>query len=205
VLNLILEDDKCFLDGEWNAQWQYLWRLDAVYPKYRKQYVTYLNHAKILHYAGDKKPWQHPELEMADKFWEFARDTVYYEEILFTNLNCKKNKNFFVNYLFPFSKIQPKSKIILYGAGEVGKTLYRQNKDMEYCKVILWVDKNYKDLTDKIDSVYGIDNLTVCPGNTYDYVLIAIDNENICRDVEAELINLGIKKEKIVWDKYRRY
>lgn len=204
VLNRTLKGEVCFLDSIWNFQWQYLWRLDIVYPDYQEKYIKDSQKAKIIHYAGDKKPWQRPDLEKADLFWEMARKTIYYEEILFENLKQKEEKiNIFSKYLFPFFKIPQKSKIILYGAGRVGRTLYKQNKVINYITIILWVDRNYKKLTDKIDAVYGIDDLLSYPP-LYDYILIAIEDERICDKVRQFLIENGIPKEKIVWDKYIR-
>ena len=204
VLNRTLKGEVCFLDSIWNFQWQYLWRLDKVYPDYQEKYIKDSQKAKIIHYAGDKKPWQRPDLEKADLFWEMARKTIYYEEILFKNLKQKEEKiNIFSKYLFPFFRIPQKSKVILYGAGRVGRTLYKQNKVINYSTIVLWVDRNYKNLTDKIDAVYGIDDLLSYP-SLYDYILIAIKDERICDKVRQFLIENGIPKEKIVWDRYIR-
>ncbi len=86
VLNLTLRGDIFFIDNSWNFQWQYLWRLHTIPDQYRQEYVKCAEHPRIMHYAGDKKPWERPDLEMADIFWETARDTACYEEILFANL-----------------------------------------------------------------------------------------------------------------------
>ena len=37
----------------------------------------------IVHYAGDVKPWYYPQVEFADEFWDIARQTPFYEIILF--------------------------------------------------------------------------------------------------------------------------
>ncbi len=204
VLNKALLGKVCFLESVWNFQWQYLWRLDTVYPEYQKSYIGDSQTAKIIHYAGDKKPWQRPDLPKADLFWGIARESVYYEEILFINLKLKTCKpNIFENYLFPFSKIPQKSKIILYGAGNVGRTLYKQNKAIGYTNIVLWVDKNYRNLIDKPDAIFGIDELKNYP-LIYDYVLIAIEDERICNQVKQVLMNYNIPENKIVWDKYSR-
>ena len=46
-------------------------------------------------------------------------------------------------YMFPFDKIEKNKSIVLYGAGEVGKAYRAQLNMINYCKSILWVDKNY--------------------------------------------------------------
>ena len=36
----------------------------------------------IIHYPGLEKPWFYPEMQHADIWWEYARRTPFYEEIL---------------------------------------------------------------------------------------------------------------------------
>lgn len=55
------------------------------------------NDIKIIHYTTDKKPWNHPELQLAEYFWKYARETVFYEEIIYQNAN--KNLLFHVRSL----------------------------------------------------------------------------------------------------------
>lgn len=37
----------------------------------------------FIHYAGSRKPWDIPTRPYADVFWEYARQTPFYEELLF--------------------------------------------------------------------------------------------------------------------------
>ncbi len=203
VLNLALKGDVCFLDSAWNFQWMYFWRLDTIYPEYREAYVRDSREAKIIHYAGDKKPWQRPDLEKAELFWEAARRTPYYEEILFANMGSKQKNELFKNHIFPFSEVTKNSKIILYGAGDVGRDLYRQNELVEYVKILLWVDRDPGRTANKIGRVCGVEELIQFP-QVYDYVLIAIDDERICGEVKKDLTKKGISAEKIIWSRYRR-
>jgi len=203
VLNLALKDEVCFLESTWNFQWQYLWRLDTIYPEYVEKYVNDSRNAKIIHYAGDKKPWGRPDLEKADLFWKMARKSIYYEEILFSSLRETKKEDLFENHIFPFSEIEKDSKVVLYGAGNVGKTLYEQNKMTGYVNILLWVDQNPAKAQMKDIPVHDIETLVRFP-KVYDYVLIAIDDARICEDVRNNLVNRGLPFEKIIWCKYRR-
>ena len=49
-------------------------------------------------------------------------------------------------YIFPFSNLAAGSKIILYGAGLIGNNYYRQILGQEAIRVVLWVDKNWKNI-----------------------------------------------------------
>ncbi len=48
--------------------------------------------------------------------------------------------------LFPFSGVKKGSEIILYGAGTYGQRLYAYLKRTGFCRVVLWVDRNYQEL-----------------------------------------------------------
>lgn len=203
VLNLALKGEVCFLESEWNFQWSYFWRLDTIFPQYIEKYVSDSRNARIIHYSGNQKPWNRPDLEKADLFWGFARKSVYYEEILFNNFMTEKKSDLFKRHIFPFSEVERNSKIILYGAGDVGWTLYEQNELTEYVKILLWVDRNPKKAGAKGIQVYDIEALIRFP-DVYDYILVAIDDTRICRDVKDSLVKRGLPAEKIMWCKYRR-
>lgn len=101
-------------------------------------------------------------------------------------------------YLFPYHKIAPKSKVILYGAGKVGKAYYSQIKKNEYCNIILWVDANAKlSEEDNVRSIYDIKESL----HEYDSVVIAISNENTAMQIKEYLVNQGVDADKIVWTK----
>lgn len=51
-----------------------------------------------------------------------------------------------LDFLFPFSSVGKGSDIILYGAGTYGQRLYHYLKKTGFCKVVLWVDRNYAEL-----------------------------------------------------------
>jgi len=44
-------------------------------------------------------------------------------------------------FLFPFSHIEKDAKIVLYGAGNVGRQFYDQILNSKYCNIVLWIDK----------------------------------------------------------------
>lgn len=97
-------------------------------------------------------------------------------------------------FLFPFNKIGMGKSIILYGAGMVGKSYYDQVSKLNYCKDILWVDKNAAMMAD--DRIHDITDIN---DESYDYILIAIENQNICKQVYNELLSQGIEQSKIIY------
>lgn len=96
-------------------------------------------------------------------------------------------------YLFPFEHVEMHSEIVLYGAGEVGKTFYRQLKYTKYCNVIMWCDKNYSKYGAEVESPEHIRNCK------FSKIVIAINSKRIAQEIERELCRLGIDKNMIVW------
>lgn len=43
---------------------------------------------------------------------------------------------------FPFEKIPKESRVILYGAGRVGRSMFEQNQASEHCVIVGIVDSN---------------------------------------------------------------
>lgn len=126
---------------------------------------------------------------------EFEKQ-IEYIYIYSVNLRKIKYNDYHLErqFLFPFDKIERGKSIILYGAGMVGKSYYAQITQLNYCRNILWVDKNAAMMADdRINDIMCINN------GVYDYVLIAIENKNICMEVCEELVGMGIEREKIIY------
>ena len=98
--------------------------------------------------------------------------------------------------LFPFRNVPVNSKIILYGAGKIGRVYHRQVEDSQYCQIVNWVDAKasaYKD--DRIRDIETIMTMT-----NYDYIVIAIKNKMVVEQVKKMLIiDYRIDKEIIIY------
>ena len=84
-------------------------------------------------------------------------------------------------------------RVVLYGAGNYGKYFY---ENMAECSdIVAWVDKEYAYLPwiccKKIQPIEDIKDLE------FDAIFIAIVNHKIRQEVEANLIQIGVPKEKI--------
>ena len=97
-------------------------------------------------------------------------------------------------YLFPFEHIKKGSKIILYGAGSVGKSYWNCLQHSKYADVVAWVDGNYEKVRNKfVQSPEIIEHVEA------DYIVICIENEKTANDIRNLLLEKDIKKEKIIW------
>lgn len=115
--------------------------------------------------------------------------------MFFANLSLERNIHI---YYFPsINKIRGK-KIVIYCAGKVGQDYYAQICRYRDIEVVAWTDKNnnnYKfDYTEVVarEDIINIDA---------DYWLIATLNDQSSYEIRQELIDMGIKGEKIIWER----
>ncbi len=99
-------------------------------------------------------------------------------------------------YLFPFELIKQGSRVLIYGAGKVGISYVRSLLNSKYAKLQGWVDKNYKQLSAKMHMIESPDILKC---RETDYIVIAVENEEIALEVRVFLKRLGIEDDKIVF------
>lgn len=158
-----------------------------------QQYKNYFKNLSILYINLDKN----------------FKNTDYYETMIYqlnmyfcymTWLGIMKlslldvqNKH---TFLFPFEEIEKKTRIVLYGAGHVGKNYYNQLKEIKYPIDIIWIDKNY----DKFISMgMNVVNPNILLEDIPDKIIIAIENREIAYEVIEHLKEHGIPDNKIVW------
>lgn len=118
------------------------------------------------------------------------------KKYLWTLLEHELNQLFQIRvkrvYIFPYTAIEKGSDIILYGAGEVGRSYYGQIMDNHYCNIIAWADKNAHEGL----PVIHLDQLP-CLNSTK--ILIAVKKNEMADEIRNELISLGADEEKILW------
>lgn len=97
------------------------------------------------------------------------------------------------DFLFPFELVEKGSRIILYGAGRVGCSYYRQILYSGYCRLVAWVDKDHQ------EKGMGIRSPEVLLEETYDHVIIALNGQRGAKRLSADLERKGIPGGKIIW------
>ncbi len=118
----------------------------------------------------------------------------YYMYIVNLRQKVYKKFNQGTGFVFPFDKVKKGEKVILYGAGHVGQTYHQQVEAISYCKIILWVDKNYRSYADlNVKPIDALDERL-----PYDKIVIAILDNSTVQKVKNDLINMGMSERKIV-------
>lgn len=97
---------------------------------------------------------------------------------------------------FPFRQITKYHKIAIYGAGNVGRSYYRQLKKHSNYEIVGWYDA-------KAAVLKNLEGPTTDPGEitpgVADKIVIAIEEKKAAMAVKELLLSKGIAEEAIVW------
>ncbi len=99
--------------------------------------------------------------------------------------------------LIPYGGISKHKKIIIYGAGAVGVQLQNYVFNEMGDNLVLWVDKNYKDLKNTLP----VSDPKLIINTEYDVIIIAILWSEKAKSAKSDLVKMGIPESKILWIK----
>ena len=91
IINASCEGNILYLNQRWNYTWHLPFN-DKNYkqnlpPELRTAYLQAQAQPYILHFTSQQyKPWCRPDLPLSSLFWQYARQTPFYEEILYQNI-----------------------------------------------------------------------------------------------------------------------
>lgn len=98
-------------------------------------------------------------------------------------------------YLFPFDNIPKNSRVVLYGAGSVGESYYRQIDTLKFCEVVAWVDQNKKQ-----NGGVHLCQCDIFNCIDFDYVVIALKSKDAAQSIRKMLEEkYHVTHEKIIW------
>lgn len=96
-------------------------------------------------------------------------------------------------YLFDSDILPSGAKIVIYGAGVVGQSYYLLLS--KSYNIVGWIDEKKQHVNDiNIDKVEAIKKFS------YDYVILAIKDEKIAKEMRQRLIGLGVNTKQIIWN-----
>lgn len=100
-------------------------------------------------------------------------------------------------YLFPFEKIPRGTRVLIYGAGDVGQAYLRQLKMTGYAEVVGIVDRAWERYPRMIVPLYPPEQVGRLE---FDYLVLAFKMKNFATDVRTTLLQRGIPTEKIIYE-----
>lgn len=109
-----------------------------------------------------------------------------------------------LDFLFPFPQVTKGKRIIIYGAGTYGQRLYQYLQRTGFCTVVLWVDRNYKELrkmnldVSEPEAVAISDCNTIIIANTYARSRIGLYEQLIMKYPDKKIYMID---EEIIFSK----
>lgn len=133
-----------------------------------------------------------------DKFmYTYNLDCCIYHKLFNMFVSLTKNKFDSIQfYSFPNIEKLFDKKIVLYGAGRVGKDYLTQILKYERCNIVCWADKKYEELEYEYRKVVNIDYFL---NLNYDVVVIAVEKEKLANEIKDFLMKKNVPEEKILW------
>lgn len=100
-------------------------------------------------------------------------------------------------WILPYKYLENNSKVALYGAGDVGKSYFRQLQRSDYYYLCAWADKNYQKI---LTTEYKVISPEQLLNIDFDTLIIGVAEIEMAMDIMDDLTELGIPAQKLVWD-----
>lgn len=99
--------------------------------------------------------------------------------------------------LMPFGGLEERQRIALYGAGRMGKSLYRYLKMMNW-DVVIWGDREFALYHQMGMPIVSPEDI-VRNQRQYDKLLIAVSSKKLAQNIQNFLVEGGMERDKMVW------
>lgn len=100
-----------------------------------------------------------------------------------------------IKYRFPYQEIPYGSRVVLYGAGAVGRKIYEAQKKRKLYNIIAWVDKKYEEYIEQGLEVAAPDSLLSVE---YDYIVVAVEEESVFCSIRQDILAHGWDRGKVI-------
>lgn len=182
ILCCLLEADSVFLMEEYG--YHYVMRRNSI------------SHNLTQNSLEGVKIWTkmaRTKMKQRDCFEKLYAHLVFLEMWYIMNCNYSMLLERKRKYLYPFPKVKRGSKIAVYGAGTLGMQIVEALAPAEDYQVVLWVDK-YSPC--KSHFGHAIEDVSKLLDTFYDYVVIAVLDIKIVKEIEEYLLEMGIPENK---------
>lgn len=175
----------------------------------KKRIEEYVEEVVILHLTGPRKPWKYCNPWFSEKFLQYYAKSPYAQEKiglvspvkelmdtvkeqegcihrLEDRVRILENRVAYVmetrDFVVPYERIPRNCRLVLYGAGNVGKCYYKQLIATGYCEVVLWADERGQAAASEAALPSEI------AGVEFDYVLVALRSKTAALEVKRLLV-----------------
>lgn len=189
VVRYMLDCKTVFIARE--AYYHYMQNNSSMVHKPNANYLTAVN-AVYQHFIS---MYDHPNFTSSMRM----QAELYITELLYKGINSRlgfENKNLLWIKPYYLEKIPHNSKLILFGAGELGDIYKKQILNDGRSSIIAVMDTSFR-------IVYSVDSDFTSPedlaGIDYDYILITVKNKVKSAEIKRELAGRGVPENKLLW------
>lgn len=153
----------------------------------------YLEQLNIFYYTVHLQVAKYSK-ELLDRLDMYIADRAIYGLNHMMGIGLKNEIPYFVP---PFKQLEYGDRVVLYGAGNVGKSYHCIFELTRPGQVVLWVDRQYERLWREGFRVQGIETLS---DMEFDKLVIAVMFRESAEGIKTDLLAMGIPPEKIIWE-----
>lgn len=126
--------------------------------------------------------------------------SIYYGYCAITYLNYFFGSHCEDKYLFPFGRVKQGAKIVVYGAGNIGKNIVGHLIDNRDYKLVGWINSIVPQKNEFGIAIKSVNEITEFD---YDYIIIATNRKLYVNQMKEKLQRLGIEEKRIasIFDK----
>lgn len=189
LLTYILECKSVYVLKE--AYYHWIIHENSMSHRHNTNYLQSIDY--VYNYLND--------LYVHEKFTPIMRtqSELYIMELIFLGINKRlgfEHRNLIWIDPYWLDNIPKKSRIVLYGAGELGEKYFLQLSNNEDLYYVACVDPEYKKLS---SDKFNVDSLDSLQHIEYDYIVITIKNPAKAEEIKKTLINMNISSDIILW------
>lgn len=123
---------------------------------------------------------------------QYTKSMLLLRQIDFFDRSSEKKK------FLPFGGIDLKCRIALYGAGRMGKSVYRYLQILGKAHTVMWADKEYI-LYQQLGLPMISPDEIVAGRAEYDILLVAVSSRKTADKIQESLMEKGLDKSKMRW------
>lgn len=154
----------------------YLTNLNEVYSSLKKVFECHPRKESLM---AQLQTWTLLGIENAPRVMELTRAA-----------------RFLRSFVFPFYEKMKGKKIVLYGAGNVGKDYYRQLQYHKDINVVGWIDKEAQKYQEQ---GYLVETPDCLERLDYDFIVISVNSKDKASQIKEELVRKRVPEKKITW------
>lgn len=202
---------KVFYGEDCLTLYQYCIQINSVYIRKKSFYHYNIRNGSMCWKPDERLPYNTYLLyhELKKAFMKYSEPYILMKQLKRYILDVETHSlqmlydidlNVFGKWIFQYENYYD-SEIVIYGAGLCGQALYHQLCLAEKSiNIVAWIDENYNRKSEQC--LYKIESPEILLNLKYDFIIIAVIDEMLSKEIKCKLTDLyAVKEECLIWKK----